>query len=146
NGEPCVSYLGPRGAGHYVKMVHNGIEYGVMQAIAEVYDLFRRGLGLSNEEMGEIFARWNKGMLESFLIEITAEIFPQVDDETGQPLVDLILDRAAQKGTGKWTSQDAMDLGYPIPTITQAVESRIDRKSTRLNSSHVKNSYAVFCL
>ncbi len=125
NGEPCVSYLGPRGAGHYVKMVHNGIEYGVMQAIAEVYDLFRRGLGLSNEEMGEIFARWNKGMLESFLIEITAEIFPQVDDETGQPLVDLILDRAAQKGTGKWTSQDAMDLGYPIPTITQAVESRI---------------------
>ena len=125
NDEPCVSYLGPRSAGHYVKMVHNGIEYGVMQAIAEVYDLFRRGLGLSNAEMGDIFARWNEGVLESFLIEITANIFKREDDETGEPLLDLILDRAAQKGTGKWVSQDSMDLGYPVPTITQGVEARI---------------------
>lgn len=125
NGEPCVAYLGPRSAGHYVKMVHNGIEYGVMQAIAETYDLFKRGLGLTNDEMHEIYDRWNKGALESFLMEITAAIFERRDEESGEMVVDLILDKAAQKGTGKWTSQDSLDLGYPIPTITQAVEGRI---------------------
>jgi len=124
-GEPCVTYMGPRGAGHYVKMVHNGIEYGDMQLIAEAYDLLRRGLGLSNAELHEIFADWNRGELESYLIEITADIFTKIDPETGRAVVDLILDEAAQKGTGKWTSQNALDLGAPTPTINAAVESRI---------------------
>jgi 6-phosphogluconate dehydrogenase len=124
-GEPCVAYMGPRGAGHYVKMVHNGIEYGDMQLIAEAYDLLHRGLGLSNAQLHEIFAEWNRGELESYLIEITADIFTKTDPETGQAVVDLILDEAAQKGTGKWTSQNALDLGAPTPTINAAVESRI---------------------
>jgi len=124
-GEPCVTYMGPRGAGHYVKMVHNGIEYGDMQLIAEAYDLLRRGLGFSNAELHEIFADWNRGELESYLIEITADIFTKIDPETGRAVVDLILDEAAQKGTGKWTSQNALDLGAPTPTINAAVESRI---------------------
>jgi len=124
-GEPCVSYLGPRGAGHYVKMVHNGIEYGDMQLIAECYDILKRSLGLSNERFHEIFDDWNKGELLSYLIEITRDIFKKKDPETGKHVVDLILDKAGQKGTGKWTSQNALDLGSPIPTINAAVESRI---------------------
>ena len=124
-GEPCVAYMGPRGAGHYVKMVHNGIEYGDMQLIAEAYDILHRGLGLSNARLGEVFGEWNRGELESYLIEITADIFTKNDPETGAAVVDLILDEAAQKGTGKWTSQNALDLGAPIPTINAAVESRI---------------------
>lgn len=125
DGEPCVTYIGPRGAGHYVKTVHNGIEYGDMQLIAEAYDVLHRALGLSNQELSDIFAEWNRGELQSYLIEITSDIFKKIDDETGQPLVDLILDEAQQKGTGKWTSQNAFDIGVPIPTINAAVESRI---------------------
>ncbi len=123
-GEPCVTYIGPGGSGHYVKMVHNGIEYGVMQLIAESYDLMKRGLGLSAEQLGEVYRGWNQGPLASFLIEITAEIFHKKDEQTGKPLVEVILDRASQKGTGKWTSQEALDLGVPIPTISAAVEAR----------------------
>jgi 6-phosphogluconate dehydrogenase len=125
DGLPCVEYMGPRGAGHYVKMVHNGIEYGDMQLIAEVYDLLARGLGLSAAELHTIFADWNTGELKSYLIEITAEIFSRPDAESGRPLVDLILDEAQQKGTGKWASQNSLDVGAPIPTINAAVESRI---------------------
>jgi 6-phosphogluconate dehydrogenase len=125
DGRPCVEYLGPGGAGHYVKMVHNGIEYGDMQLIAESYDLLHRGAGIANEELATIFAEWNRGPLQSYLIEITAEILARTDDENGGPLVDVILDEAAQKGTGKWTSQNALDVGAPIPTINAAVESRI---------------------
>jgi len=124
-GEACVTHIGPRGAGHYVKMVHNGIEYGDMQLIAEAYDILHRGLGLSNSELHDIFAEWNLGELESYLIEITADIFAKMDPESGQAVVDLILDEAAQKGTGKWTSQNSLDLGAPTPTINAAVESRI---------------------
>lgn len=123
--EACVTHIGPRGAGHYVKMVHNGIEYGDMQLIAEAYDILHRGLGLNNVELHEVFAAWNRGELESYLIEITADIFAKMDVESGQVVVDLILDEAAQKGTGKWTSQNALDLGAPTPTINSAVESRI---------------------
>lgn len=122
---PCVEYMGPRGAGHYVKMVHNGIEYGDMQLIAEIYDILQRGLGLSAQELHAVFAEWNEGVLRSYLIEITADIFKKMDLETGRALVDLILDEAQQKGTGKWTSQNALDVGAPIPTINAAVESRI---------------------
>jgi len=125
DGEPCVAYIGPRGAGHYVKMVHNGIEYGDMQLIAESYDILHRAGGLSAAELHEVFAEWNRGELESYLIEITADILAKLDEETGQPLVDAILDEAKQKGTGKWTSQSALDLGAPTPTINAAVESRI---------------------
>ena len=125
NGEPCVTYIGPRGAGHYVKMVHNGIEYGDMQLIAESYDILHRGLGLNNAELHDVFSEWNRGKLESYLIEITADIFAKNDPETGKAVVDLILDEAQQKGTGKWTSQNALDLGSPIPTINASVESRI---------------------
>ncbi len=125
DGEPCVGWMGPGGAGHYVKMVHNGIEYGDMQLIAETYDLLHRGLGLDAAELHDVFAEWNTGVLKSYLIEITAEIFTRKDPETGLPLVDVILDEAAQKGTGKWTSQNALDIGAPIPTIDAAVESRI---------------------
>ncbi|MCR4406303.1 MAG: NADP-dependent phosphogluconate dehydrogenase [Anaerolineae bacterium] len=125
NGDPCVAYIGPRGAGHYVKMVHNGIEYGDMQLIAESYDILSRGAGLSAAELHEVFAEWNRGELQSYLIEITADIFAKMDEETGKPLVEVILDEAQQKGTGKWTSQNALDLGVPTPTINAAVESRI---------------------
>jgi len=125
NGDACVTYVGPRGAGHYVKMVHNGIEYGVMQLIAEAYDIIRCGLGLTAKELHEIFSNWNEGSLASFLIEITADIFAFKDEQTGLPLVDLILDQADQKGTGKWTSQEALELGVPTPTINAAVEARI---------------------
>ncbi len=125
DGEPCVEYMGPGGAGHFVKMVHNGIEYGDMQLIAETYDLLSRALGMSAPELAKVFADWNTGELQSYLIEITAEVLARVDPDTGRPLVDVILDEAQQKGTGKWTSQTALDLGAAIPTIDAAVESRI---------------------
>ena len=115
DGEPCVAYMGPRGAGHYVKMVHNGIEYGDMQLIAETYDLLRRGAGMSAAEQSAVFAEWNTGELKSYLIEITAAVLAKIDPETGRPLVDVILDEAQQKGTGKWMSQNAFDVGAPIP-------------------------------
>jgi 6-phosphogluconate dehydrogenase len=124
NGDPCVTYLGPGSAGHYVKMVHNGIEYGVMQLIAETYDLMKRGLGLSDDELHAVYHRWNQAELDSYLMEITSDIFTQVDPKTGKCLIDVILDEAKQKGTGMWTSQDAMDLGVPIPTIDIAVSMR----------------------
>jgi len=125
NGDACVTYIGPRGAGHYVKMVHNGIEYGDMQLIAESYDILKRIGGLPAAQLHQVFAEWNEGELESYLIEITADILAKMDEETGQPLVEVILDEAKQKGTGKWTSQNALDLGAPTPTINAAVESRI---------------------
>ncbi len=139
DGEPCVAYMGPRGAGHYVKMVHNGIEYGDMQLIAEVYDILRRGLGMSAVELADLFDQWNAGELKSYLIEITAAILRQTDPDSGGPLVDVILDEAASKGTGKWTSQNALDVGAPIPTINAAVESRIlsSLKSQRVAASKV---------
>jgi 6-phosphogluconate dehydrogenase len=121
NGEPCVAHLGKGAAGHYVKMVHNGIEYAIMQLISESYDLLHRGLGLNNDELYKIYKSWNDGELQSFLVEITRDIFQKKDDKTGNYLVDMILDKAGAKGTGKWTSQDAMDLGVPIPVIDIAV-------------------------
>ncbi|WP_064090914.1 NADP-dependent phosphogluconate dehydrogenase [Rossellomorea aquimaris] len=124
DGEPCTTYIGPDGAGHYVKMVHNGIEYGDMQLIAESYFLMKNVLGFSAEELHEVFAEWNKGELDSYLIEITADIFTKKDDETGKPMVDVILDKAGQKGTGKWTSQSALDLGVSLPIITESVFAR----------------------
>ncbi len=137
--EPCAAYMGLRGAGHYVKMVHNGIEYGDMQLIAETYDLLHRGLGLNNQELHKVFTQWNQGELQSYLIEITADIFTKMDDETGLSLLDVILDEAQQKGTGKWASQNALDLGAPIPTINAAVESRIISalKDERVAASHL---------
>ena len=123
-GDACCTYIGPDGAGHYVKMVHNGIEYGDMQLISEAYFLLKNVLGLSAQELHEVFAEWNKGELDSYLIEITADIFTKVDDETGKPLVDVILDTAGQKGTGKWTSKSALDLGVPLPIITESVFAR----------------------
>jgi 6-phosphogluconate dehydrogenase len=146
DGQPCVEYMGPRGAGHYVKMVHNGIEYGDMQLIAEVYDILHRGAGLSNSELADLFNEWNGGELRSYLIEITADIFRHIDVETGTPLVDLILDEAAQKGTGKWTSQNALDVGAPIPTINAAVESRIlsSLKTQRVSASQVIHDRAGY--
>ena len=137
DGEPCVAYMGPDGAGHYVKMVHNGIEYGDMQLIAESYDVLKRVAGLSNEELGRVYVEWNKGELDSYLIEITSKIFSKKDDETGKDLVDVILDRAAQKGTGKWTSQNALDLGAPLPLITEAVFARVlsSLKDQRIEAS-----------
>nr|HMN27140.1 NADP-dependent phosphogluconate dehydrogenase [Caldilineaceae bacterium] len=139
DGKPCVSYLGPRGAGHYVKMVHNGIEYGDMQLIAEAYDILQGALGLQPAELAQTFDEWNKGELDSFLIEITGKIFRRIDADSGQPLVNLVLDKAAQKGTGKWTSQDSLDIGAPIPTINSAVEARIlsSLKGERLEAAKV---------
>ena len=124
DGAACCEWLGPDGSGHFVKMVHNGIEYGDMQLIAEAYHLMARGLGLAPAEMAEIFRRWNRGPLDSYLIEITADILAKTDDETGRPLVDVILDAAGQKGTGKWTSQAGLDLGVGIPQIAEAVFAR----------------------
>jgi len=124
DGEPCVSFIGPRGAGHFVKMVHNGIEYADMQLIAEIYDLMQRVIGLNAKEMSEVFAKWNQGILSSYLIEITADILKKVDPISGRPLVEVILDQAGQKGTGKWTSQTAFDIGAPTNTINAAVLSR----------------------
>ncbi|WP_433705414.1 NADP-dependent phosphogluconate dehydrogenase [Paraburkholderia sacchari] len=139
DGEPCVAYMGPDGAGHYVKMVHNGIEYGDMQLIAESYAVLKQVLGLSNEELGQVYTEWNQGELDSYLIEITSKIFGKKDEETGQYLVDVILDRAAQKGTGKWTSQNALDVGAPLPLITEAVFARVlsSLKTQRIAASKV---------
>ncbi len=123
---PCVTYIGPGGAGHYVKMVHNGIEYGDMQLIAEAYDLLKSVLGYNHQQLHDVFAAWNKTEeLNSFLIEITTQIFKYIDPDTQQPLVELILDAAGQKGTGRWTVVSALELGVPIPTITAAVNARI---------------------
>ncbi|WP_350285466.1 NADP-dependent phosphogluconate dehydrogenase [uncultured Croceitalea sp.] len=122
--EPCVTYLGPKSAGNYVKMVHNGIEYGLMQLTSEIYDLLKKAGGLTNQELHQTYADWNNGRLQSFLVEITSEIFAQKDGLTDGDLVDMILDKAKQKGTGKWTSQNAMDLGIPVPTIDIAVSMR----------------------
>ncbi|MEY3297690.1 MAG: 6-phosphogluconate dehydrogenase, decarboxylating [Cyanobacteriota bacterium] len=123
---PCVTYIGPRGAGHYVKMVHNGIEYGDMQLIAEAYDLMKSVLGLDHNQLYEVFAEWNTTEeLDSYLIEITTDIFTNLDPDTGKPLVELILDAAGQKGTGRWTVMSALELGIGIPTITAAVNARI---------------------
>jgi 6-phosphogluconate dehydrogenase len=139
DGEPCVAYMGPDGAGHFVKMVHNGIEYGDMQLIAESYAVLKQVLGLSNEALGKVYTEWNKGELDSYLIEITSRIFSKKDEETGRDLVDVILDRAAQKGTGKWTSQNALDLGVPLPLITESVFARVlsSLKDQRVAASKV---------
>lgn len=137
--KPCAAYLGPDGAGHFVKMVHNGIEYGDMQLIAEAYDLMRDLLGLGPVDIADVFAEWNRGELGSYLVEITAEVLRRVDAETGRPLVDVILDEAEQKGTGKWTSQESLDLGVPVPTIAEAVFARFVSalKSEREHASRV---------
>ena len=134
---PCVTYIGPGGSGHYVKMVHNGIEYGDMQLIAETYDVLRHALGMDAAEIGEVFARWNEGKLASFLIEVTAHALAQPDPETNRALVDVILDTAEQKGTGKWTSMTALDLATPVPTIDAAVTARImsSLKAQRVEAS-----------
>ena len=141
DGDPCTTYIGPDGAGHYVKMVHNGIEYGDMQLICEAYFILKHVLGLNADELHEVFAEWNKGELDSYLIEITADIFTKMDDETGKPLVDMILDTAGQKGTGKWTSQNALDLGVPLPIITESVFARFisAMKEERVAASKILN-------
>ncbi|MBO2944927.1 NADP-dependent phosphogluconate dehydrogenase [Paenibacillus sp. F411] len=139
NDEPCCTYIGPDGAGHYVKMVHNGIEYGDMQLICEAYQLLKDVLGMEAPELHEIFTEWNKGELDSYLIEITADIFSKYDEETGKPMVDLILDTAGQKGTGKWTSQSSLDLGVPLSMITESVFSRFlsAMKEERVQASQI---------
>ncbi len=124
NDEPCVAWLGPGSAGHYVKMVHNGIEYGLMRLIAEIYDFMKRGLGFTDAQIHSVFDRWNHEELNSYLVEITADIFARIDEKTGRRLIDVILDEAGQKGTGMWASQDAMDLQVPLPTIDVAVAMR----------------------
>ncbi|EUJ46395.1 NADP-dependent phosphogluconate dehydrogenase [Listeria riparia] len=124
DGEACVTYIGPDGAGHYVKMVHNGIEYGDMQLIAEAYTILKQIGGLTNDELADVFTEWNDGELDSYLIEITKNIVKTKDPETGKPIVDVILDKAGQKGTGKWTSQSALDLGVPLSLITESVFAR----------------------
>src|SRR5690554_3816632 len=125
DGQPCCQWIGPEGAGHFVKTVHNGIEYADMQLIGEAYFLMKNVLGLSHKEMQAVFQDWNTGELESYLIEITADILGKIDEDTGTPLVELICDEAGQKGTGKWTSQVALDLGVAAPTIVEAVMARI---------------------
>src|ERR1039458_2350189 len=120
-GEPCVTYLGPGSACHFVKMIHNGIEYGVMQLIAETYDLMKRGLALNDDQLRDVYSKWNNGELNGYLMEISSHIFGKVDERTGQRLIDEILAVAKQKGTGMWTSQSAMELQVPIPTIDLAV-------------------------
>jgi len=139
DGDPCTTYIGPDGAGHYVKMVHNGIEYGDMQLISEAYFILKHVLGLDANELHEVFKEWNEGELDSYLIEITADIFSKTDEETGKPIVDVILDTAGQKGTGKWTSQSALDLGIPLPIITESVFARFisAMKEERVNASKV---------
>jgi 6-phosphogluconate dehydrogenase len=124
DGEPCCTHVGTDGAGHFVKMVHNGIEYADMQLIAEAYDLLRQGLGLTPAEIGDVFASWNEGDLESYLVEITAQVLRHTDAETGKPFVDIVVDEAEQKGTGRWTVQSALDLGVPVSGIAEAVFAR----------------------
>lgn len=145
-GEACVNWMGKGGAGHFVKMIHNGIEYADMQLIAEIYDLFHRGAGLSNQQIASIFGNWNKGKLRSYLIEITAQILTKIDPDTGRDLVDLIVDQASQKGTGIWTSQNALDLGVAIPTINAAVEARIisSMKSERIFANKILGGNSPF--
>ncbi|MNW28349.1 6-phosphogluconate dehydrogenase, NADP(+)-dependent, decarboxylating [compost metagenome] len=145
NGDPCCTYIGTDGAGHYVKMVHNGIEYGDMQLIGEAYHLMKSVLNVGAEELHEIFSEWNKGELDSYLIEITADIFSKYDPETGKPMVDVILDAAGQKGTGKWTSQNALDLGVPLSMITESVFSRFlsAMKEERVAASKVLSGPAA---
>jgi 6-phosphogluconate dehydrogenase len=139
DGEPCCRYMGPDGAGHYVKMVHNGIEYGDMQLICEAYSILKNVLGLSAVEMQDVFKQWNTGDLDSFLIEITSRIFTVKDPETGNLLVDMILDKAGQKGTGKWTIMSALDLGVVVSTINAAVEARVtsSMKTQRVAASKI---------
>jgi 6-phosphogluconate dehydrogenase len=141
---PCVTYIGPGSAGHYVKMVHNGIEYGDMQLIAEAYDLLKTGLGMGAQELHDTFSAWNDTELASFLIEITADIFTKMDED-GTPLVEKILDKAGQKGTGKWTVESAFDLGVPIPTMIAAVTARVisSYKTDRVAASKVLTSYTT---
>src|SRR5262245_33576154 len=138
-GEPCVTYVGPDGAGHYVKTVHNGIEYADMQLIAEAYDLLHTGLGMGDTELADVFERWNQGDLDSFLIETTAKVLRHPDPATGRPLVEVILDEAEQKGTGRWTSQHALELGVPVTTITEAVFARVlsAQKAARVEASRI---------
>ncbi len=124
NGEPCCAYIGPDGAGHYVKMVHNGIEYGDMQLITEAYIIMKNVLGMNAEDLHEVFSEWNEGELNSYLIQITADIFSKIDEDTKKPLVEVILDKAGQKGTGQLASQSALDLGIPAPTVAEAVFAR----------------------
>jgi len=124
DGTPCCTHIGPDGAGHFVKMVHNGIEYADMQLIAEAYDLLRHAIGLTPAQAAETFKTWNTGRLNSYLIEITAEVLAHTDQETGKPFVDIVLDQAEQKGTGRWTVQDALDLGVPVSGIAEAVFAR----------------------
>jgi 6-phosphogluconate dehydrogenase len=138
----CVTHVGPDGAGHFVKMVHNGIEYGDMQLIAETYDVLSRALGMSAPEIGDVFARWNEGPLSSFLVEITAKVLTVVDPETKRPLVDMVEDRAGQKGTGKWTVQLALDLAVPIPTIAAAIDARV---LSSMKDERVRAARAVRC-
>jgi 6-phosphogluconate dehydrogenase len=139
DGQPCCTYIGTDGAGHYVKMVHNGIEYADIQLIAEAYDFLRQALGLEPAEQAEVFRDWNQGDLDSYLIQITAEVLSKQDPATGRPLVDVILDEAQQKGTGKWTSQNALDLGIPVTAITEAVFARFlsAQKSHRARAAGV---------
>lgn len=145
DGKPCVAYMGANGAGHYVKMVHNGIEYGDMQLIAESYDLLKRILGLSNAEIQAIFEEWNEGELDSYLIEITKEVLKRKDDEGEGYIVDKILDKAGNKGTGKWTSESALDLGVPLPLITESVFARYisTYKDERVKASKVLSGPAL---
>ncbi len=139
DGQPCCTYIGADGAGHYVKMVHNGIEYADMQLIAEAYDVLRQMLNLGAVEIGDIFAGWNDGDLDSYLIQITSEVLHKIDEATGRPLVDFIVDEAEQKGTGRWTSQSALELGVPLTAITEAVFARAlsARKAEREDASRV---------
>ncbi len=141
NDGPCVTYLGSDGAGHFVKMVHNGIEYGDMQLIAEVYDIMRKALKLEADEIAKIFEQWNKGILDSYLIEITAKVLSVKDIDTHKNLVDLIVDKAGQKGTGKWTGESALDLGIPVPTIDAALTARLlsSMKAERTIASKIYN-------
>jgi 6-phosphogluconate dehydrogenase len=139
DGEPCCRYMGPDGAGHYVKMVHNGIEYGDMQLICEAYAILKNVVGMDNEELAETFTEWNKGELDSYLIDITSQIFRKIDPDTGKALVDVILDKAGQKGTGIWTLQSAIQQSVVISTINAAVEARVisSRKDERVNASKI---------
>lgn len=124
DGKPCCTYIGPEGSGHYVKMVHNGIEYADMQLIAEAWQFLHQIVGLSIPETADVFKSWNESELKSYLIEITAEILSKTDQETGKPMVEVILDKAGQKGTGKWSSQDALNLGVPTTIMTESVFAR----------------------
>ncbi len=145
---PCCEWVGSGGAGHYVKMIHNGIEYGDMQLICEAYSLLKDGLALSNARLYDIFAQWNQGELDSYLIEITRDIFSVIDPESDHALVDMIQDKAGQKGTGKWTSQLALDLGVPTTLITEAVFARIlsSQKEKRMRAGNRSGAPGTICI